>query len=274
MTIGPATRSGKFGLALLCAVTSAILAPGAAASETEGETLQQLAKDKENPFTQTVNVQVNAVTGFGIGTHRAIGEQLTVQPLIPLPLDANWNLIVRPQLPVTFWPDPQGRFGLGDVQTSFFLTPARKTGLIWGAGPALQFPTATSNELGTGKWSAGTTGALIYSEGPWFAGILVTQLWSFTGAHRTAVNLTSMEAALTYNFASGWYIQTDPTITYDWSAVPRQALTLPVGIDVGKALKIGGQDVTLQIGAYDALKSPTASAQWIIRTQITLLFPH
>jgi len=268
-----ATRGGGIGLALVGIVTSS-MAPAAAATEADGETLQQLAKDKENPFTQTINLQLNAVTGFGIGTGRDVGEQLTIQPLLPLPLDADWNLIVRPQLPVTFWPDPQGRFGLGDVQTSFFLTPARKTGMIWGAGPALQFPTATSNELGTGKWSAGPTGALIYSEGPWFAGILATQLWSFAGAHRTAVNLTSMEVELTYNFASGWYIQTDPTITYDWSAVPRQALTLPVGIDIGKAIKIGGQDLTIQIGAYDALKSPTASAQLMIRTQITLLFPH
>jgi hypothetical protein len=38
--------------------------------------------------------------------------------------------------------------------------------------------------------------------------------------------------------------------------------------------KIGGQDVSFQLGAYDALKSPTGIAQWIIRAQITLLFPH
>jgi hypothetical protein len=83
-----------------------------------------------------------------------------------------------------------------------------------------------------------------------FAGILLTQLWSFAGAPRTAVNQTSTEVDLSYNFESGWYIQTDPTITYDWSATPRQALTLPVGIDVGKVTKIGGQDVSFQLGAY------------------------
>jgi hypothetical protein len=268
----PAT-GGALGLALLGVVTSSILAPGAAAPEAEGRTPQELAKDRANPFTQTLNLQLNAATGFGIGPHHDIGEQLTIQPLLPLPLDADWNLIVRPLLPVTFSPDPQLRFGLGDIQTSFFLTPARTTGLVWGAGPALQFPAATSNELGTGKWSAGPTGALVYSEGPWFAGILVTQLWSFAGVHRTAVNQTSMEVELSYNFESGWYIQTDPTITYDWSAVPRRALTLPVGIDVGKVTKIGGQDISFQFGVYDALKRPAGTAQWIIRTQITLLFP-
>ena len=269
-------RSDARRLALLGIVTGSVVAASAAAQETGGPTPQQLARDRENPFAQTINLPLAAVTGFGIGPHRDVGEQLTIQPQLPLPLDADWNLIVRSLLPMTFSPDPQRRFGLGDVQPSFFLTPARSTGLIWGAGPALQFPTATSNELGTGKWSAGPTGALVYSdsEGPWFAGILVTQLWSFAGAPRTAVNQTSTEVDLSYNFESGWYIQTDPTITYDWSATPRQALTLPVGIDAGKVTKIGGQDVSFQLGAYDALKSPTGIAQWIIRAQITLLLPH
>jgi hypothetical protein len=45
-------------------------------------------------------------------------------------------------------------------------------------------------------------------------------------------------------------------------------------IDVGKVTKIGGQDVSFQLGAYDALKSPARTAQWIIRAQITLLFPR
>ena len=275
MTSAPSkARSGVVRLALLGVVTSLVLASGAAAQEREGRTAQELAKDKANPFTKTINIQLNAVTGFGIGPDHDIGEQFTVQPLIPVPLDSDWNLIVRPQLPVTFSPNPQRRFGLGDIQTSLFLTPSRTTGLIWGAGPALQFPTATSNELGTGKWSAGPTGALIYSEGPWFAGILATQLWSFAGAQRTAVNQTSIEVQLNYSFKSGWYIQTDPTITYDWSAVPRQALTLPVGFDIGKVVKIGGRDVSLQAGAYDAVKNPAGTARWIIRTQITLLFPR
>jgi hypothetical protein len=275
MTSAPTNgRTVAVGLALLGVVTAAMLASGTAAQEREGWSPQELAKDKANPFTKTINIQLNAVTGFGIGPGHEVGEQFTVQPLIPLPLDNDWNLIVRPQVPVTYSPGPQRRFGLGDIQTSFFLTPSRTTGLIWGAGPALQFPTATDNELGTGKWSAGPTGALIYNHGPWFAGILVTQFWSFAGARRTAVNQTSMEVQLNYSFESGWYIQTDPTITYDWSAVARQAFTLPVGFDIGKVVKIGGQNVSFQAGAYEAVKNPAGTAQWIIRTQITLLFPR
>ena len=202
-------RSAARRLALLGMMTGSVVVASAAAQETGGPTAQQLARDRENPFAQTINLPLAAVTGFGIGPHHDVGEQLTIQPQLPLPLDADWNLIVRSLLPVTFSSDPQRRFGLDDVQPSFFLTPARSTELIWGAGPAFQFPTTTNNELGTGKWSAGPTGALVYSDrdGPWFAGILVTQLWSFAGAsHRCEPDLDRGRPQLQFR---EWLVYTD-----------------------------------------------------------------
>jgi hypothetical protein len=43
-------------------------------------------------------------------------------------------------------------------------------------GPIFQFPTASSSQLGTGRWAAGPTAALVYSEGPWFNTLLTYQL--------------------------------------------------------------------------------------------------
>jgi hypothetical protein len=80
---------------------------------------------------------------------------------------------------MTYSPVPEKRFGLGDIQPSFFLAPAQVDRWTWRVGSAFQLPTATSDELGTGKWSAGPTGALIYTEGRWFAGVLV-------GPHRVS----------------------------------------------------------------------------------------
>jgi hypothetical protein len=235
-------------------------------------TLRDLAKAKQNPFTTTINVPIQTITGFGIAPSHNVGEQFTIQPLIPNALDGNWNLIVRPLVPVTYLPEPQGRFGLGDIQSSFFLTPARTGPLTWGFGPAVQLPTATSNELGSGKWSVGPTGALIYSEGPWFAGVLVTQLWSVAGGNRKAVNQTTTEIDFSYNFASGWYIQIDPTITYNGAASASEAWTVPIGFDVGKVMKVNGQNLSFQLGTYKALRYPTGTPAWIVRAEITLLF--
>lgn len=247
---------------------------GPKSPETNVPTLQELAKDTKNPFAELISLPIGATTGFGIGPHRDIGEELSIQPRFPVALNDDWQLIVRPLLPVSYTPSPEKRFGLGDIQPSFFLTPARVQRWTWGVGPAFQLPTATSNVLGTGKWSAGPTGALIYSEGPWFAGVLTSQLWSFAGAHRSLVNQTSAEANVSYNFESGWYIQTDPTITYDWSAASHDAWTLPVGLDIGKAMQLGERSLSFQVGAYDFVKHPTDATQWIIRAQITFLFPR
>ena len=46
-------------------------------------------------------------------------------------------------------------FGLGDFAYQAFLSPAAPGPVIWGAGPALTFPTHSDDRLGTGKWSAG-----------------------------------------------------------------------------------------------------------------------
>jgi hypothetical protein len=256
---------------MLGAPVSAQEAPATEPFQTNAPTLQGLAKDKQNPFTESTNIPVEFATGFGVGPQRNVGEQLTVQPLIPFTLNADWRLIVRPALPLTYSPEPGATFGLGDLQSSFFLTPARTGRWAWGVGPAFQFPTATRPALGAGKWDAGPTGALIYSEGPWFAGVLATQLWSFAGANRSEVNETSLEINGSYNFKSGWYVQFDPTITYDWSAAFRDARTIPLGLDVGKTAKVGGLSLSFQLGAYDSVVHPTDTAHWVIRAQITFL---
>jgi len=103
---------------------------------------------------------------------------------------------------------------------------------LWGVGPIFQFPTATSKELGTGRWSAGPTAALIYSDGPWFNGVLAYHLMSFAGEHdHGSVNQTYIDPEISYNFDSGWYADCDPPIIYDWMADSDNAWLIPTGAD-------------------------------------------
>lgn len=46
-----------------------------------------------------------------------------------------------------------------------------------------------------------------------------------------------------------------------------------MGADVGKAFNIGPQAMSLQVGSYDFVKHPDGAAEWMIRLQLTLLFP-
>ena len=90
---------------------------------------------------------------------------------------------------------------------------------------------------------------------------------------RGSVNQTLIEPELSYNFESGWYIDTNPSITMDWTADSADAWTLPVGADAGKAFTLGRQEMSMQAGWYYLVERPADNPQWIIRVQLTLLFP-
>jgi hypothetical protein len=78
-------------------------------------------------------------------------------------LNSQWNLILRTIVPITYQdelsPGFGSQFGLNDTTQSLFLSPqaAAPGGLIWSAGPAFLWPTATEDELGAGRWGAGPT---------------------------------------------------------------------------------------------------------------------
>jgi hypothetical protein len=274
----PAVTIRALCLDLWVCLLSLVLAAFANA-QTPGPTVassaQALAISVHNPFEDFVKIPIQSTTGFDIGPHRDIGDTLNIQPLVPFSMNAQWDLIARPSLNVTYAPSPHEQYGLGDLQTSFFLTPANASEWIWGVGPILQFPTASSSGLGTGRWSAGPTAALVYTEGPWFGALLSYQLMSFAGNHdRGSVNQTYIEPEVSYNFESGWYVQCDPPMTYDWTADTANAWTIPIGADIGKAINIGIQNLSLQFGAYDLLKRPEGNPEWIARISVTFLFPH
>jgi hypothetical protein len=243
-------------------------APGVAATS-----LQDLAKAAKNPFLDAIKLPIQITSGFDIGSQHKIGEDLNIQPLLPFALNSNWDLIARPNLNLVYESGPQHQFGLQDLQGSFFLTPALAKDWVWGIGPVLQVPSATSKALGTGRWAAGPTAAIVYQEGPWFAGLLTYQLLSFAGDRsRGSINQTYLEPQVSYNFESGWYIQCDPAMTFDWTASQGNGWDIPAGIDIGTAFQIGTRAMTLQVGGYDFVKYPDQTPRWILRMQLTLLF--
>jgi len=107
-----------------------------------------------NPFEDFIKVQLQSTTGFSIGPHHNAGESVNIQPLFPYSLNSDWDLFVRPSLSISYQPSPHEQFGLNDLQSSFFLSPHNASEWIWGVGPIFQLPTATSDELGTGRISA------------------------------------------------------------------------------------------------------------------------
>jgi hypothetical protein len=107
----------------------------------EGE---DLAKEAQNPVASLVSALLQNNTALGIGQYDRTQNVLNIQPVIPVRISDNWNLISRIIQPVVWQSDTakdtQGWFGFGDMIPSFFFSPAKPHKLIWGAGPTFVLP--------------------------------------------------------------------------------------------------------------------------------------
>jgi hypothetical protein len=248
--------------------------PAAAQSSTE-----ELAKASQNPVADMISLPFQFNTNFGYGPYDKTQEIINIQPVIPINLSPDWNLITRVIAPVIsqpqLFPDDERTFGLGDLNPTFFLSPANAGKFVWGVGPTFLLPTATDEDLGTGKWGAGVAGVGLVMHGPWVYGALINNIWSFAGdSSRADVNQMTLQPFVNYNFKEGWYLSTAPIITANWEAEDDERWTLPVGGAFGRVFKLGKQPVNAQLGAYyNAIAPDDTGPQWQIRAQIQLLFP-
>jgi hypothetical protein len=267
----------QWWMARLLAVSTAVLAlvaVSAAQPASEGD----LAKKTQNPVSDLISVPFESNFNFGVGPNDDLQYILYVQPVVPFRLSKDWNLITRTIIPLIDQPElgpgVGDVFGLGDIQLSQFLSPAKSGALIWGIGPIFQFPTATDDALGSDKWSAGPTAAALTIRGPWVAGALMNHLWSFAGDDdRADVNQTLIQPIVNYNLPGGWFLSSVPYITANWEKDGDDRWTVPIGIGVGKVHRFGTQPVSLQLTPYYNVVRPDDAAEWTLRFRINLLFP-
>jgi hypothetical protein len=251
-------------------------APPEAKSGTEDAS--KLAKAAQNPVANLISVPLQNNFNFGVGPREVTQYVLNVQPVIPMTLSEDWNLIARTVLPIINQPSAAAgipsAFGLGDINPSFFFSPAKPGKLIWGVGPTLTLPTATDSILGNGKWSAGPTAVALISHGHWVVGALANNQWSYAGWGEDNVNALLVQPFVNYNLPHGWYLSSAPIITSNWEASSNERWTVPVGGGVGRIVHVGKAPVNLQLQTfYNVVKPDTFGADWQLRFQVQLLFP-
>ncbi|MCW3476667.1 hypothetical protein [Limobrevibacterium gyesilva] len=257
----------------------AAASPGAAGSG--GADATELAKKLQNPIGDLYSFPFQNNTNFNAGPHKGTQDILNVQPVIPVHVNEDWNIITRTILPLIWQPSlqpaPTVPFGTGPMTFSAFLSPSKPVnGWLWGVGPVVQVPTISNATLGSNVWGGGPTAVLVFMRGPWVAGGLANNVWSFggtSGRGGTRYNMFLAQPFVNYNFGEGWYVGSAPVITANWLAAGNKAWTLPVGAEVGRVIKLGGKlPVNLLLGAYYNALRPQFGATWQLRTQVTLIF--
>jgi hypothetical protein len=242
---------------------------------------QLLVKEAKNPFADLLNLQFFYDADLRVAPANETQQVLTIQPLIPFPLNSDWIIITRTILPLIEQPGPtpgQGWIrGPGDTQFAAFLSPARVGSLDWGIGAVLQLPTATNNALGQGKWGAGPGAGIQWSGTQWTLGALILNIWSLAGeANRPAVNQMQLQPTVNYTFRDNpnRYLSFSPTVTANWEASGDERWTVPISLGIGQLLKFGPRSVNLQATTYYNVVTPPGSAHWTLELLVQFLFPE
>jgi hypothetical protein len=238
---------------------------------------EDLAKAAQNPIANMISLPFQNNINSGIGPDDETQNILNIQPVWPISLNEDWNLITRTILPVVSQPDiltGEGRInGLGDTTFTAFLSPANSDIITWGIGPVFLLPTATDDKLGSDKWGAGVSAVALAMPGNWVVGSLFSNVWSVGGSGKQDINLFTWQYFINYNLPDSWYLTTAPIITANWEADSDNRWTVPVGGGVGKIFNIGKQPVNAQVSAYKNVESPELGADWQFRLQLQFLFP-
>lgn len=266
-----ATRSIISVLLILGSVRSA--APLWAAESDE-----ELVKKSLNPVADMISLPLQFNQDYSIGPADATKTYLNVQPVIPVSLNKDWNIIIRTIIPLidTESPFPGGdsKSGFGDILQSFFFSPKLMVhGWIIGAGPAFLYPTANPDALGGEKWGAGPTFVVLKQESGFTYGLLANHIWSVAGNDsREEISATFLQPFVGYSTKTYTTFLVNTESTYDWK---NSQWTVPVNIMLNQMLKIGNQPLTLQLGYryYAGTPDSPGGPDWGLRFAVTFLFP-
>lgn len=267
---------------LKCLAAALLPAAGAGlaqdAASADRHAASKLADQLSNPVAALISVPFQNNFEFGGGPHDdGFRYLLNFQPVVPVSLNTNWNLISRTIVPVVAQENLIGttsQSGLGDIVQSAFFSPKEPGpgGWIWGAGPVLLVPSATDSLLGAGKFGLGPTAVLLKQEHGWTYGGLVNQIWSVAGNdHRDEVNATFLQPFVAYTTKTQTIFTLNSESTYDWE---HEQWTVPINLMVAQLVKLGKAPVQFQLGGKYYPERPTAAPEWGIRLSVTLLFPR
>ena len=106
----------------LLAATAALI--GLLFSQAQAQDESELAKKTQNPVGDLISVPLQSNFNFGAGSKDKMIYILNVQPVIPIKITEDWNMIARVVMPIinqpSLFPGVDSATGLGDINPTFF----------------------------------------------------------------------------------------------------------------------------------------------------------
>lgn len=236
---------------------------------------EELSTAAANPLADLMSFPFQNNLNMNYGEYNRNMNILNIQPVIPL---AGGRIITRTIFPVVRIPDfsnESGKLssGLADIVFTAFYVPKTK-GLTLGFGPVIELPTGGSVR-GTQKWSAGPSFVILVQPGDWTIGGIINNAWSFAGnSDRANVNHMLLNIFIVRQLGNGWYVNTAPIITADWTADSKDRWIVPLGAGGGKVVMLGGKlPLNLQTQMYYNVVRPDFGPKWQWRLQLQILLP-
>jgi hypothetical protein len=245
-----------------------VMVPNIYAQEAEQKNQQEaLAQKLQNPLANLTIIPIMQSWGFNASQNGKTAYATTFQPVFPFNFE-KFNIINRAIFGFGYVPGiteglqllPQGApengmidgtWGISDLNYSFFYSPKKVNKIAWGIGPSINFPTASDNRMGSGKWSAGPSIVMVFQKGKWTFDMVFRQTWSFAGdSQRRDVNQFVAQPLIAYSLGKGWVASTFPTINVNWDFDKGRKLTLPLGGGITKVTIINRLPVSFALQYY------------------------
>ena len=239
----------------------------------------ELAKEVANPVTSLWSIQFQ-FNNFALESDKW-AEDLLFQPVLPVSLTKDLNLITRPVIPLyvsvphpTATGESKRTTAFGDMILAEVVSPAHSGPWLLGAGPSFIFPTAHSDFTGDGKWQLGPAVVVGYLTDKFLVGAFAQQWWSYAGeSDRRATSHINIQPFARLFLGEGWSVGYSGNVLADWKARDDDVWTVPIGVGISKIVKFGRLPVNLQIAGQYMPVRPQGGPEWNVQVQVTPVIP-